>query len=574
MSDPNSSPTVDYGRNTNRADVLIIGAGISGMTIAIDMIRKGNGRNFIIVEKGNQVGGTWNDQRYPGCCCDVWSHLYSLSFEPNASWTREYPGQEEILDYLVDLAHKYQLYKHIRFNSAVEEAQWDETTYTWKTKIARLGSKDSEFGQSYTVTSDFLVSGVGQLNVPQYPNIQGLDSFTGKLMHSARWDWDYDLKDKKVGIIGNGATAAQIIPEIAAVCKSLTVFQRTPNWVIPRDDKPITPARQAAYKYLPFVRRRYRAGLMDCRESFFDVVFDVKSPVHEFMMSVSKNQMEAQLPGEKYAKLREQLQPHYAVGCKRVIITDDYFPTFTRPNVLLEIMPIQNITYNGVKVEGGREHDFDLLILATGFKTTQFMYPIKIYGSSGRSIEDIWSSGASAYLGMTVPTLPNFSMLYGPNTNLGHNSIILMIEAQALYINTLISKVKAARSKGEKLRIEPKIKVVETYNKEIQCRLAESAFADPNCNSWYKNEAGLITNNWADAVIPYQKRTSYIDWDDFDVIGSGAAEVKAEGITKWARVIEETQVSNTALLAGLLTTAGAVAAGAMYRNSLKAMLRN
>jgi len=505
---------------------------------------------------------------------DVWSHLYSLSFEPNPSWTREYPGQEEILDYIVDLAHKYQLYKHIRFNSSVEEARWDETTYTWKTKIARLGSKDSEFGQSYTVTSDFLVSGVGQLNVPKYPDIQGIDSFSGKLMHSARWDWDYDLTNKKIGIIGNGATAAQIIPEIAKVCKGLTVFQRTPNWVIPRDDKPITPMRQAAYKYLPFVRRRYRAGLMDFRESFFDVVFDVKSPVHDFMMSVSKNHMEAQLPGEKYAKLREQLQPHYAVGCKRVIITDDYFPTFTRPNVLLETTPIQEITSNGIKIEGGKEHEFDLLVLATGFKTTQFMFPIKIYGSNGKSIEDIWSTGASAYLGMTVPTLPNFSMLYGPNTNLGHNSIILMIEAQALYINTLISKVKGAKSKGGKLRVEPKTTVVERYNREIQSRLAESAFADRNCNSWYKNEAGLITNNWADAVIPYQKRTSYINWNDYNITGPGAAEVKAEGTTKWARVVEETQVSNTALLAGLLTTAGAVAAGALYRNSLKAMLRN
>jgi len=313
---------------------------------------------------------------------------------------------------------------------------------------------------------------------------------------------------------------------------------------------------------------------MDFRESFFDVVFDVKSPVHDFMMSVSKNHMEAQLPGEKYAKLREQLQPHYAVGCKRVIITDDYFPTFTRPNVLLETTPIQEITSNGIKIEGGKEHEFDLLVLATGFKTTQFMFPIKIYGSNGKSIEDIWSTGASAYLGMTVPTLPNFSMLYGPNTNLGHNSIILMIEAQALYINTLISKVKGAKSKGGKLRVEPKTTVVERYNREIQSRLAESAFADRNCNSWYKNEAGLITNNWADAVIPYQKRTSYINWNDYNITGPGAAEVKAEGTTKWARVVEETQVSNTALLAGLLTTAGAVAAGALYRNSLKAMLRN
>ncbi|CZT49571.1 related to flavin-binding monooxygenase [Rhynchosporium secalis] len=574
MSDPNPSPTVDYGRNTNRSDVLIVGAGLSGMITAIDMIRQGNGRNFIIVEKGNQVGGTWNDQRYPGCCCDVWSHLYSLSFEPNPNWTREYPGQEEILEYLVDLAHKYKLYKHIRFNSAVEEARWDESNYTWKIKIARFGSKDSEFGQDYIITSDFFVSGVGQLNVPKYPDITGIDSFSGKLMHSARWDWDYDLRDKKIGIIGNGATAAQIIPEIAKACKNLVVFQRTPNWVIPRDDKPITPMQQAIYKYVPFVRRRYRAGLMDFRESFFEVVFDTESPVHELMMNMSRDHKEAQLPGEKNSKLRDQLQPHYAVGCKRVIISDDYFPTFAKPNVTLETTAIQEITLKGVTVEGGREHEFDLLVLATGFKTTQFMYPIKIYGSGGKSIEDLWKSGASAYLGITVPSLPNFGMLYGPNTNLGHNSIILMIEAQSLYINNMISKVKTARSRGEQLKMEPKASVVEKYNSQIQSRLGDSAFADPNCNSWYKNEAGLITNNWADAVIPYQKITSSITWDDYEVSGSAASEVKAEGTTKWSRVVEETQVSDTALLAGLLTTAGAIVAGALCRKSVRSMLGN
>jgi cation diffusion facilitator CzcD-associated flavoprotein CzcO len=410
-------------------------------------------------------------------------------------------------------------------------------------------------------------------------------------MHSARWDWDYDLRDKRIGIIGNGATAAQIIPEIADVCKSLTVFQRTPNWVIPRGDKPISPTMQAVFKYVPFVRRRYRAAMMDYRESFFDVVFDVESPLHEFMMNASREHMATQLPGDKYAELREKLQPHYAVGCKRVIITDDYFPVFTKENVVLETSHIKEITPNGVIVEGDKEYEFDLLVLATGFKTTQFMYPINIYGSGGRSIEEIWASGASAYLGMTVPSMPNFSMLYGkiimyfyisesnklisssgPNTNLGHNSIILMIEAQAMYINALIKKVKAARDRGANISIEPKSGVVQAYNDEIQARLTKSAFADPNCNSWYKNEAGLITNNWADAVIPYQKRTSSITWDDFEINGLGAEECKKEGKTSWPRVIEETQVSNTVILAGLIAAAGAVAAGALSRNARRTLL--
>lgn len=426
------------------------------------------------------------------------------------------------------------------------------------------------------------------MNVPRYPDIKGLDSFQGKKMHSARWDWDYNLRDKKIGIIGNGATAAQIIPEIAKVCKSLTVFQRTPNWVIPREDKPISPAMRAVFNYIPFVRRRYRAAMMDFRESFFDCIFDTESAMHDFIMTASKDHMAAQLPGDEYAELREKLQPHYAVGCKRVIITDDYFPTFARPNVNLETSPITEITPTGVQVENGQHHDFDLLVLATGFKTTQFMYPIKIYGSNGASIEDIWASGASAYFGMTVPSLPNFSMLYGsppqllqlrvltlsgPNTNLGHNSIILMIEAQALYINALIKKVRTARQKGGSIRIAPKSEVVQKYNKEIQYRLAESAFADPNCNSWYKNEAGLITNNWSDAVIPYQKRTSSIDWAEYEVNGTDADEIKKEGHTKWARVVEETQVSNGVILAGLVATVGAIAARAFYRGASKSVLR-
>jgi cation diffusion facilitator CzcD-associated flavoprotein CzcO len=280
-------------------------------------------------------------------------------------------------------------------------------------RLTRLGSKDAEFGQHYTITSSFLVSAVGQLNVPQYPSIPNISTFQGKSMHSARWDWDYDVRGKKVGIIGNGATAAQIIPEVARVCESLTVFQRTPNWVVPRDDRPISSTMQKVYKYVPFVRRRYRAQLMDWREEFFHVVFDRESEIHRVIKEGAQEHMVRQLPGEGYARLREKLEPQYDVGCKRVIVSDDFYPTFTRENVLLETTAIKLITEKGIEVEGGEEHEFDLLIYATGFKTTQFMYPIKIYGTDGQSLEKIWASGASAYLGITVPSLPNFSMLYG-----------------------------------------------------------------------------------------------------------------------------------------------------------------
>ena len=235
----------------------------------------------------------------------IWRHLYSLSLEPNCNWTRLSPGQEEILEYLIGITHKYQLYMHIRFNTAVEEAKRDEATNTWKTRIQRLGNKDAEFGKEYSITSNFLVLGVGQLNIPKYPDIKGLDSFRGKVMHSARWDWDYDISDKRIGVIGNGATAALFVPEVTKACKSLNVFQRTPNWVNPRAYTPITPTQQVIPKYVPFARRRFRAALMDFRESFSNAIFTVESPVHEFMMKAGNDHIAAQLPGEKYAKLRE-----------------------------------------------------------------------------------------------------------------------------------------------------------------------------------------------------------------------------------------------------------------------------
>ncbi|PQE20671.1 flavin-binding monooxygenase protein [Rutstroemia sp. NJR-2017a BBW] len=565
MSDPNPIPTMSYGRNTNTADVLIIGAGLSGMTTAIEMIRKGLGRNFIIVEKGNQVGGTWNDQRYPGCCCDVWSHLYSLSFEPNPNWTREYPGQEEILDYLISIAHKYQLYRHIRFNTAVSEARWDASTNTWKSTLIRLGSKDAEFGSEYTVTSRFLVSAVGQLNVPKYPDILGLEQFHGKKMHTARWDWEYDVSGKRVGIIGNGATAVQIVPEVAKVCKEIVVFQRTPNWIIPRDDKEISGFMQGVYRWVPFVRRRYRAGMMDFRESFYDAVFDKESKFQEDVVAGAKAHMENQLPGDEYKDLREKLLPRYAVGCKRVVISDDYYPTFRKENAKLETSPIREITKKGVKVDG-QEHEFDLLVLATGFQTTQFMYPIKIYGKDGKSIEELWKSGAKAFYGMTVPHLPNFGMLYvGPNTNLGHNSIILMIEAQALYITSLISHVL---NSSTPISIAPKLSTSEKYNEEIQSRLSNSAFADPNCNSWYKNESGLITNNWAGTVIEYQEKTRVINWDDYEVKDRNGKVVEQTGETKWRRRHEETQISNGMILGSLALGVGAVAMSVFGKSRL------
>ena len=494
----------------------------------------------------------------------VLSHLYSFSFEPNPNWTREYPGQEEIRDYIIGVAHKYQLYRHIRFNSSVEEARWDDGNNKWRTVIKRLGGKEAEIGESYSITSDFLVSAVGQLNAPKYPNIQGLEKFQGKTMHSARWDWDYDLRGKKVGIIGTGATAAQIIPEIAQSCQQLVVFQRTPAWVMPRHDRRISQARQAAYKHIPFVRKRYRACLMDFRENVFDAAFDPESAKHDHITSISRRHMMSQLGGDCNAAIRESLTPNYPFSCKRIIVSDDYYPAMKHDSVTLETNPITEITSTGISMKNETHHNLDLLILATGFRTTQFLYPIRIYGAGGSPLSEAWAQGASAYLGITVENLPNFGMLYGPNTNLAHNSLILQIEAQSLYINTLIASVLDSKRQGKTLRLEPRHEIVESYNDEVQARLANSTFADPNCTSWFKDENGRITTNWCGSAIQYQERTNFVDWSDYEILGSAAGEVQRKGQTRWKRRVEETQVSDGVLGIGIGTVVVCAGAAAWW----------
>ena len=362
-------------------------------------------------------------------------------------------------------------------------------------------------------------------------------------MHSARWDWDYQILGKKVGIVGTGATAAQIIPEIAQSTSQLVVFQRTPAWVMPRHDKPISPTRQLIYKHIPFVRRRYRAGLMDSRESVFEAGYDPKSAKHAHVVEVSRQHMQTQLPSCTPTKLQQSLTPNYPFSCKRIIVSDDFYPSFLHDNVHLETSSISCVDPAGITTTNGTHHELDLIILATGFRTMDFLYPIQVFGSGGHSLGEIWSKGASAYLGIAVQNLPNFGMLYGPNTNLAYNSLIIQIEAQSLYINALIAAVLKSRRQGKTLTLKVKQDIVDAYNEEIQQNLGRSTFADPRCTSWFKDEKGRITTNWCGSAVDYQKRTSYVDWGDYEILGSGAAEIAKRGQTKWGRRVEETQVT-------------------------------
>lgn len=357
-----------------------------------------------------------------------------------------------------------------------------------------------------------------------------------------------------------GATAVQIIPEIAKVAKEVGIYQRTPNWLIPRLDAPIPSWTRSLFKYVPPVMWRKRALQMDFREGFYHVIGDSSSAGADEVRKWNQGMLDAAFPNDK--EMQEKLRPNYNPGCKRIIISDDYYPTLALPHVHLITDKISSITKSGIETEGGETKDYDLIVLATGFETLDFMHPIQMVGHNGTPLSQVWSHGAKALYGITVEKMPNFGMLYGPNTNLGHNSIILMIEAQSRYINTLISPVLAARKQNTSLSIRPKDQRMHSYNTTLQSELSASAFADPNCQSWYKTSEGLITNNWSRNVVDYQEMIAKVDWSDYEIEGDGKKILENRKVDRIGRVKEETMVSNGVLgVMGVVSVAAVVAAG-------------
>lgn len=359
--------------------------------------------------------------------------------------------------------------------------------------------------------------------------------------------------------------------------KDLTVYQRSPNWVIPREDGPVSDWQRALYRYVPPLRWRKRAAMMDFRESFYDAVTDGSSAFADVLRSLCTDMMRRSIPDQP--ELWDKLTPNYNPGCKRVIISDDYYPAIADPKTTLETNAIKRITATGIEMQDGTHHEHDMIVLATGFRTVEFLFPITITGTRGRPLSDIWSHGATALYGTTVPSLPNFGMFYGPNTNLGHNSIILMIEAQSRYLNTLVSAVLDARNRNARIGLMPKQTTTEAFNHKIQAVLEKSSFADPNCASWYKNTEGRITNNWSGTVIEYQDTLSTVNWDDFEV--SQPANKESESAsrvvfgagrkqTRIGRVHEETYLSTSTLVLGVVST---VVAGAAWYAGLGKRVR-
>jgi cation diffusion facilitator CzcD-associated flavoprotein CzcO len=467
--------------------IAIIGAGHSGICLAMKL-RQAGIEDFVILEKAATLGGTWRDNTYPGASCDAPSFLYSFSFAQKTDWSRRFAWQPELLAYTAECAIRSGLMPHMRFQSEVTAARFDDARALWRLDLA----------DGSTVEAQFVVSGVGQLHHPSVPELPGRHDFAGRQFHSARWDHGVDLIGRRVAVIGSAASAVQFVPQIAPAVAELTVFQRTANWLLPRRDRLYSPRLHRAMARWPWLARLRH----DWQWLFFGELQ---------LLPLMRRVRFAQWAARRYAlwhlrrqvadpQLRAKLTPDYPVGARRVLFNDDYYPALGRANVRLVTEPIESIVADGVRTRDGELHAADVIIYATGFRTTDFLAPIRITGRNGRELREEWRHGAHAYLGVTVSGFPNFFMLNGPNTNLGHNSILVMIEAQAGYV---VDAIRQVRSRGLRW-IDVDRTVMNDYNRALQQALAKSVWATTR-GSWYQLADGTITNNWPHGTLRYRR---------------------------------------------------------------------
>ena len=481
----------------NQPYITIIGAGVGGLCMAMQL-KKAGFHNFVILEKRDGPGGTWRDNTYPGCACDVPSMFYSFSFETKRDWSRLFPGQAEILGYLEHCIEKHFLDPHLRFNAEVARAEFQEAEGCWRLELA-----DGE-----ALRTSVLVSSVGQLNQPAWPDLPGMERFKGTAFHSARWDHGKDLAGQRVAVIGNGCSAAQFVPEVAKAAAEVSVFQRSAHWVIPRNDHAFPPAILKAFQRHPLLVKLYRYFIWLRYELTLFPIMRRKSRRRAKMEQAALEHMKATIED---AEMIEALTPDYDIGCKRVIIDDTYYPALARDNVSLVTTPIREVTETGLTLSDGSERPFDAIIYGTGFRTNEFLTPMEITGLGGKSLNDAWRQGAEAHLGIAVSGFPNFFMTYGPNTNLGHNSIIFMIEAQVRYI---LQCIEALNRRGVKyLNVRPEAQ--SDFNAGLQKSLDERSIWATECASWYKNSAGKVVNNWKGTTLEYWFRTRRPIWSQF-----------------------------------------------------------
>jgi len=499
MQEPDS-PANDF-------PIVIIGAGFAGIGTAVKLLQAGI-RSFTIIERADEIGGTWRDNTYPGAACDVPSHVYSFSFEQNPNWSRVYAESGEIQDYLLGVVEKWKLRDYMRLGTEIVEARFEEEAGRWT-----LTTGDDE-----TLRARVVVSGVGGLVDPSYPDIKGIESFGGEIFHTARWNHEYDLVGRKVAVIGTGASAVQVVPSIAPEAEKLTVFQRTAAWVVPKNDKRYSAAEKRRFARFPWLLEASRLFKYWMSELFGPLVFLDNERLSAVAQRGSLRHLEAQV---KDPVLREKLTPDFQFGCKRILISDDYWASFERPNVELVTEPIEEVTRDGVATTDGVEHPADAIVLATGFALGLANAPFPVAGRGGRTLDEAWKDGAVAYKGMTVSGFPNWFILMGPNTGPGHTSVLVYTEAQIHHAVQAIQKLRR-----ENLRyVEVKQKAQDRYNAGIQGRMKHMVWGS-GCNSWYLNDDHSNHSLYPGFAAEYVARAWSFNPSDYEVAkfpGGGAS---------------------------------------------------
>ncbi len=496
MTSSPPAPAADRrGTHDDPLAVLVVGAGFGGIG-ATARLRQDGITDVVVVEKGHDVGGVWRDNTYPGAACDVKSHLYSFSFAPN-DWSRTYAPQAEILAYLQRVADEQGVTPHCRFGREVATADWREQTGTWEVVTTD--------GEVYACR--VLVSGVGQLSLPAWPDLPGLADFAGPTMHSARWDHDLELDDRKVAVIGTGASSIQLVPGIVDRVAQMTVFQRSAPWILPKGDRPYRDLERRLFDRVPGARRLHRQWIFWTNELRVLAFNKQDSWLGRASERLGRWHIDRQIDDPD---LREAVVPDDPIGCKRVLVSNDWYPALDRDHVDVETSPIGRVVADGIVTADGRLVEADVLVLGTGFRSTEFLAPMQVTGRGGLTLDAAWKEGAEAYLGMTVPGFPNLFLLYGPNTNLGHNSIIVMIEAQLQYLRGAVGNVLATPG----LDVDVRPEVAHAYNARVQDEISDSVW-NAGCESWYKDASGRVTNNWPGAAYRYRRATRRFEVDQY-----------------------------------------------------------
>ncbi|MEU0566626.1 NAD(P)/FAD-dependent oxidoreductase [Nonomuraea sp. NPDC005983] len=478
--------------------MVIIGSGFAGIGMAIKLKEAGY-HDFVILEKADDLGGTWRDNTYPGCACDVPSHMYSYSFDLNPDWSRMFSPQEEIWEYMRTCVDKYRIAPHIRYGKRVVSLEWDDAARRWE-----VATDDGA-----TLTTNAVISGIGALHVPSFPDIPGRESFAGPAFHSSEWDHSVELAGKRVAVIGTGASAIQFVPQIAPEAAHLTVFQRTPPWIHPKPDFALTSRMKQALR-LPGAARAVRGAVYWALETRA-LGFTVDPRLMKVHERIALKHLRSQVPDPE---LRRALTPDYTIGCKRLLLSSDYYPTLTRDDVSLVTGGAAEIREHAVVDSTGREHEADVIVFGTGFRVTDMLKDQRIIGRNGLKIQDAWQDGIETYYGITTSGFPNLFFLLGPNTGLGHHSVVFMIEAQVRYVMSCLRLLSRTQARAVDVRPERQ----RAFNRRLQERLDPLVWNAGGCRSWYLDEHGANRTIWPGFTFEYWARTRKVKPDAYELI--------------------------------------------------------